>query len=180
MQNVLKFKYTLLLALSIVFFFFLSQTDAVQALLRSFWQLGLWGAFVAGVFFVSTFTVVPATYLLYHLAENLGALPVAVVAGLGAVMGDLMIFKFLKDAVFEELAPVFKRWVGKGLSDLLHRPLWRWLEIILGAIIIASPFPDELGIGLMGISRISNWGFAILAYFLNSTGIYILVQALTR
>ncbi|MEK7660290.1 MAG: hypothetical protein AAB343_03750 [Patescibacteria group bacterium] len=45
----------------------------------------------------------------------------------------------------------------------------------MGAIIIASPFPDEVGISLMGISQLKNWQFLVISFLLNSLGILFVV-----
>jgi uncharacterized membrane protein YdjX (TVP38/TMEM64 family) len=46
---------------------------------------------------------------------------------------------------------------------------------IIGALIIISPFPDEIGIGLMGLSKIKKWQFMLISFALNSLGIFIIV-----
>lgn len=46
-----------------------------------------------------------------------------------------------------------------------------------GAFIIASPFPDEMRIGLIGASKLKNWQFLILSFLLNSIGIFVVVTA---
>ena len=54
-----------------------------------------------------------------------------------------------------------------------HKPLPR--QNVMGAIIIASPFPDEVGISLMGISQLKNWQFLVISFLLNSLGILFVV-----
>jgi hypothetical protein len=44
----------------------------------------------------------------------------------------------------------------------------------IGAIIIISPFPDEIGVALMGLTRMNKLSFLVLTYILNSVGIFIL------
>jgi hypothetical protein len=58
---------------------------------------------------------------------------------------------------------------------IFSTPYFAWILPVLGAFIIASPFPDEIGIGLMGISRMKTWQFLLLAFVLNSTGIFFIV-----
>jgi uncharacterized membrane protein YdjX (TVP38/TMEM64 family) len=48
---------------------------------------------------------------------------------------------------------------------------------VLGAIIIASPLPDEMGVGLMGISKLKTSQFILLSFVLNAIGIFIVVTA---
>ncbi|KKS26035.1 MAG: hypothetical protein UV36_C0007G0005 [Parcubacteria group bacterium GW2011_GWC2_42_6] len=171
--NFKKWKYTntAMLLLSLALFFFLSETDLIKNLITQIGELQYLGAFIIGIFFVSIFTVVPASVILFYLAENNDPLLTAIFAGMGAVAGDYLIFKFLKNKVFEELQPVFKKIEGTYFHKLLHTPYFAWVLPVVGATIIASPLPDEVGITLMGLSRVKNWQFIILTFILNTLGI---------
>lgn len=170
-----KFRNTILLLLSVILIFIFIDTPFVKNIIHSIGSLGYWGAFLAGVFFVSTFTVAPAGVVLFFLARELNPLIIAVIAGLGAVLGDYLIFRFLKDKIFEELKPIFEKLGGSYFSHLISTPYFAWLAPVLGAIIIASPFPDEIGIGLMGLSKLKNWQFLLISFVLNSVGILIII-----
>jgi len=170
-----KYKNTFLLAVSLVLFFYFADSPAVRNAITKIGELGYFGAFVAGIFFVSTFTVAPAAVVLYYLADKLNPLGVALLAGAGAVIGDYMIFRFLKDRVFEELRPAFFRLRGSYLSRLLTTPYFAWLLPLIGAAIIASPLPDEIGIGILGLSSMRPWQFVLVSFSLNALGIFIVV-----
>jgi uncharacterized membrane protein YdjX (TVP38/TMEM64 family) len=133
------------------------------------------GAFLVGIFFVSTFTVVPAMYVLYILADKLNPLGVAICAGIGALIGDYLIFRFLKDGVFRELKPIFLKLGGNYLIRIFRTPYFAWLVPFIGAAIIASPFPDEVGVGILGLSKLRVWQFMLLSFILNAAGIFIVV-----
>lgn len=170
-----RFRNTTLLFASFVAVFLLAGTPWATAALRGLGEFGYIGAFVAGILFVSTFTVAVAGIVLFYLAQELNPLGVALVAGGGAMMGDLFIFRYFKDYVFEELRPVFRRLGDHPLLRIMGTPYFAWMLPVIGALIIASPFPDEIGIGLMGISRMKNWQFLLLAFVLNSAGIFFVV-----
>src|SRR3989344_6560601 len=104
-----KFKNTFLLITSLMVFFYFADTYFVRNIISGIGDLGYLGAFLTGTFFVSTFTVAPAGVVLFHLAKELAPLEVALFAGLGGVVGDYIIFRFLTDKVFEELRPLFTR-----------------------------------------------------------------------
>ena len=53
-------------------------------------------------------------------------------------------------------------------------PLW-WLGPLCGIIIIASPLPDEIGLFMMGLSRIRMIWFIPLAFIVNAGGIFLVV-----
>lgn len=165
------------LAIGIVIAIFLFNFEPFHQLLLSLGTLGFIGAFLAGILFVSSFTFSTGVVILLVLAEQLNVWEVAVLAGLGAVMGDLLIFKFVKDELTEEIKPIIKRWGGKYIQQLLHSKYFSWTFPLLGAIIIASPLPDEIGVSLLGISKMNTGKFLLLSFVLNSLGILALVTA---
>lgn len=169
------YRNTLLLLLSFVAVFFVSQTSTAHALLQFLGQFGYVGGAVAGFFFVSTFTVAPSAVLLFHLAEELNPVLLALSAGAGGVLGDLILFKILKDRVYAELAPLAERLGGSNLRLIMHSPYFAWFAPVLGALIIASPFPDEAGISLLGLSKIKTLHFMALTFLLNTLGIFAVI-----
>lgn len=170
-----RFKNTFLLITVLVFVFYVANTELAQQVIHSISRLGYVGSFIAGIFFVSTFTVTPAGFVLFKLAQTYNPILVALSAGVGAVIGDYVIFRFLKDNVFDEIKPIFMKLGGSHIMRLLSTPYFGWLAPVLGAIIIASPFPDEIGVGLMGISKLKNWQFLTISFLLNSLGILLII-----
>lgn len=170
-----KYKNTFLLLVSLIALFYITETNFGQQVISSISKLGYIGPFFSGIFFVSTFTVAPASVVLYKLAQIYNPFLIALIAGLGAVVGDYIIFRFLKDNVFEEIKPIFMELGGSNLLRLLSTPYFAWFAPVLGALIIASPFPDEIGVGLMGISKLKNWQFLIISFLLNGLGILLII-----
>lgn len=169
------YKNTTFLVLSLALFFYFAGTDVVQNIIRQVGNLGFVGAFITGIFFVSIFTVIPATVVLFDLAKILNPVMIALMAGAGAVLGDYLIFRYLRDKVFEELLPIIDKLGGSLIKKIFLTPYFIWLLPIIGAFIIASPIPDEAGISLLGLSRIKNWQFVLISFLLNSVGILIIV-----
>lgn len=170
-----RFKNTFFLILSLAVLFYFADNQIVRNTISGISDLGYLGAFLTGIFFVSTFTVAPAGVVLFYLAQELKPIEVALFGGLGGVVGDYIIFRYLKDRVFEELKPVFKKAGGVRLSHLYATPFFAWVAPVVGAIIIASPLPDEIGVGLLGISKLKTWQFLLLSLVLNSIGIFIII-----
>jgi len=169
------YKNTAFLLISLFLFIYFAETPFISNLIKRAGDLGYLGSFITGIFFVSSFTVAPAIAILYKSADILNPILLAVCAGLGAVLGDYLIFRFLKDKIFEELAPIFTKIGGSFIKKLFLTPFFIWLIPIMGAFIIASPFPDEVGIGMMGLSKIKRWHFVLIAFLLNSFGIFIVI-----
>ncbi|QQS18728.1 hypothetical protein IPL68_01435 [Candidatus Saccharibacteria bacterium] len=172
-----KYKNTALLAVSLVAFFWLAQTPQVDAAVKSVGNLGYLGAFITGLFFVSTFTVAPAAVVLFHLAGQFHALEIAILAGAGAMVGDYFIFRFMKDRVFAELLPLVRKLQTPRMKLLFKSPYFAWVLPVVGAFVIASPLPDEVGVGMLGMSHVKQWQFFLLAFVLNAVGIFLIVSA---
>lgn len=172
-------KYTnlLLVGLGIIIAVFLSRSGAFHDFLLHLNGYGYLGAFAAGILFVSTFTAATGALILLILAEKFAPLELGLIAGLGAVAGDLTIFHLVKDGLLAEVSDVYNRLGGRKLTHILHLKAFRWTLPVIGAVIIASPLPDELGVALMGISKMSPVRFAILSYVLNAAGIFLVISA---
>jgi hypothetical protein len=168
------------LTISIIVAFFLVNNQSFRNLLFQLGKIGYFGAFIGGILFVSTFTVSIGTVILFFLAESLNPLEIGVIAGLGAVLSDLTIFHFIRNrGLISEIKHFFDYFGGDKLSYLLHTKYFSWTLPVMGALIIASPLPDELGVGLMGISKMKTINFIFLSFILNSIGIFLIVSAAT-
>lgn len=166
-----KYKNTILLLLSFVLLYLIADAQFVKQFLMRVGDWGYFGALLSGIFFVSTFTAAPSIMVIYYLAQTLNPFEVAVFAGIGAMIGDVLIFNFLRDGFFDEIKPLFSFFKKPLFVRLFNSAYFAWLLPIMGALIIASPFPDEIGISLMGLSRIKRWQFIIVSFFLNSAGL---------
>lgn len=171
------YKNTSLLLVSLVALYYLANKPTVDNIIRSVGELGYLGAFITGIFFVSTFTVAPAAVVLYHLADYLHPLEVALLAGAGAMVGDYIIFRFMKDRIFDELRPLLRLFKKMHVKALFKSPYFGWVLPFTGALIIASPFPDEVGVSMLGMSKVRTWQFFLLALCLNAVGIFLIVTA---
>jgi hypothetical protein len=138
---------------------------------------GLWfiDSFVAGIFFTSVFTTAPAIVTLGGIAQYYNSIiPVAIFGGLGALCGDLIIFRFMRNRLFEDMMYILKKETKRErLSSIFRLKFFRSFTFFLGALIIASPLPDELGIMIMGFSKVKISLFIPVSFIFNSLGIMI-------
>lgn len=169
------YKNTTYLLLSILVFFYFADSDFIQNIINKLGEAGYLGAFITGIFFVYTFTVAPSAVVLFRLADSYNPLFIALFAGVGAVIGDYIIFKYFRDRVFNELKPVLNKLSGPFIKKIFLTPYFSWLLPLAGLFIIASPLPDEVGVGLIGASKLKNWQFLLLAFLLNTAGIFIVI-----
>lgn len=165
-----------LIASLLVFFFFVKDSVFIENIIDRLGTIGYLGAFIAGIFFVSIFTVAPAAVVLFELASDMNPILIAIAAGAGAMLGDYLIFRYFKDKVFEEVMPIFKKMGGVSLvKKIFLTPYFSFLLPLLGAIMVASPMPDEVGLAVMGASKIKPIPFFILTFILNACGILLTV-----
>ncbi len=163
-------------ALSVIVAVVISRLEIFHMFLLSLGELGYIGAFIAGILFVSTFTVATGAVILFVLAEKLPFYILAIIAGVGAVVGDLTIFHFIKYSIIDELKFFYYKLGGAYCNRVLHTKYFMWTLPVLGAFIIASPLPDEIGISLMGISKMGTYKFIVLSFLLNTIGIMLLLS----
>ncbi|HUD19056.1 MAG TPA: hypothetical protein VMR81_01255 [Patescibacteria group bacterium] len=167
-----------LLVISIVVAIIFLRTDLLHSYILHLGKLEYVGALVGGFFFVSTFTIAPASIVLYILAQTMPIWILAPIAGIGAMIGDFLMFQFLKDADLSgEISGLFKRFGSKKVKHLIHSRYFHWMLPVVGALIIISPLPDELGVSLMGISKLKWYRFLLLSFTLNTLGIFFLLSA---
>jgi len=170
-----RFQNTALLIFSLVLLYFVSQTRTLKSLIEIIGDFGFLGAFVVGIFFCSSFTIAPAILVLYNLGLVHEPYELAFFAGLGAVLGDYTIYKYLKDRVFEELVPVYNRLAARShLRELFATPFFAWLTPVIGALIIASPIPDEVGITLLSVAKLKKWQFLAITFTMNFIGVFVI------
>lgn len=103
-------------------------------------------------------------------------LPLALIAALGGLLADLLIFKFVKDVILRELGDHAKRFIERATRTKAVKTLCA----LFGAMIIASPFPDEIGLTFMGVSKIKFWELVVLTYFLDTLGSYLVISAVAQ
>ncbi len=131
--------------------------------------------FIAGIFFTSAFTIAPAAIVLAYLAQVLPVSAIVIVAALGAMVGDYILFVFIRDRFSRDLIRVFKHFHIKFILKSFHVGFLKWLSPFIGALIIASPLPDEFGIMLMGVSKMKTKYFLLLTFVMNMLGIMAVV-----
>ena len=176
----ISFRYTqsVLFVFSVLITILIVSNDTFHEFLLHLGTYEYIGVFFAGFFWVSTLTIAPASALFIILTENLPIWAVALIGGLGAVIGDSMIFNLIRHtSIADEVLDMFKRLGGKKLIHVFRSPHLRWTWPFIGAIIIVSPLPDELGVSLMGVSKLGYPLFALISYLLNTLGILLLLFA---
>ena len=163
-----------LVIFSILIAIILAKTGALQDLITSTQEVRFIGSFIPGIFFVSVFTAAPATVALGEIAQSNSIITVAIIGGLGSLIGDLLIFRFVRDKVSQDFSYLVKLSRTERFFSVFKLKLFRWLIPFVGALIVASPFPDEVGLAMLGLSKTKTSVFIPLSFFLNLIGILII------
>lgn len=155
----------------------LNRFGFFEAFFGAFGKAEILLAFIAGFFFVSIFTVAPAGVALYTLAGDTNPYLVAFFGAAGAVVGDYLLFRFFRDSFLHNIRETFHLDGHRRIEHVFHSQRFHWFFVIVGALIIASPFPDEAGLALLGVSHLPARTFIPLAFVLDFFGIVLITLA---
>lgn len=141
-----------------------ATADALHDLERS----GYFGALVSGVLYAISLTAATATVVFANIPDRFNPVLIALVGGFGAMIYDLGIFVLTR-------RDGFRGRVSSMFEHFHHHPrLPRWLSYAIGAVLIASPLPDELGAVFFGFKNIPMPMFLGMSFSLNALGILVI------
>ncbi len=177
-KSIFKIKYPkfFLLVLSFITAYYLFDSAYFDPIRNIIMKLGYFGTFFFGIIFVQGFTAAPATAALLLIAKEQNMYLAGIIAGLGALVGDLIIFKFIKYSFADEIKKFRREKLVKEISGITPGPIKKYLVPVLGGFIIASPLPDEIGVSLFAMSKHASVKiFSIISFSLNTAGILIIL-----
>ena len=164
-----------IILVSILVAVILVKAHVITRLLDGIENLEWLGSFVAGLFFTSVFTTAPAIVALGEIARANSLWTTALFGAAGAVIGDMFIFSFMRDRFSEHLMELLKHeGMGKRFRAVFRLRSFKWLTFLLAGLIIASPLPDEIGISLLGFSKMKLSRFLVLSFVVNTIGILLI------
>jgi hypothetical protein len=163
----------------IIFAYLLFKSQIIIDFIRNLNSLNYLGSFIAGMFYSFGFTSPLSAGFFLTLNTN-NILITGLIGGVGAMLADLLIFRFVKVSFMEEFNRLkhekISRKIKRMIFKLLHKKTRMILTYISAGILIASPLPDEAGITLLaGLSKMSEKTLAIIGFILNTLGIISLL-----
>lgn len=175
-KKVIRDSFLVLVSLLIAFFIY--KNNYIELFLKNASEAHfVIGAFVAGMFFTSTFTVAIASSVLLLFAQSYNPFLIAVIGGFGAVLGNTIFFKFFRDDLVADFEYLEQYFPGKISKRVFHSKLVYWFTPIVAAILIASPLPDEIGLVMLGSIKFKYINFLFLSFVLHTFGILIITLA---
>lgn len=173
----MKIKYPKFLFLMFTFLiaYLLFYNKEILFLKEILLKLNYFSSLIAGMLYSYGFTGGIATTLFLILAEKQNIFISAIIGGLGALIGDLIIFEFIRCPLKGEVEKLSKEKFVVFIGNKIPEKIKVFLIPLVGALMIASPLPDEIGIFLLATSKISEKSFSIISYFLNTIGIFMVL-----
>ena len=167
-----------ILALLIIIAYIVFRNPYAQDFVASLGALEYIGVFIAGIFFTFGFTT-PFAAGFFIVLDPANPFLVAIIGGIGAMLGDLFIFSLIRFSFTDEFKRLEKTKVIKGIRKKMkiHFSNRARLYILyaLAGFILASPLPDEAGvIMLAGLTNIRPRIMALIGFVFNTIGIFIL------
>ncbi len=161
----------LVIGLSIGIALFLGSSDYIESFLRISAGFHWFESLMGGIFFTSAFTTAPAIVFLGKIAQHGSPLDTAFFGAVGALIGDMIIFQLVRDRLAEDFFTLVGQSERRRIRHIFHLRLFRWFTPFIGALIIASPLPDELALMLMGFSKTKPSLVLLFSFGANFLGI---------
>ena len=164
----------ILFLLSLGFGILILRSEEIHNLITHLGNFEYIGAFVAGFFVIMTFTVIPSLAVLLTLSETINPFLLSLIAGVGGMCGDYLLMRYFRRETDQLLSDQTLR-NHQFLKRVIRSRLFHWIGPLIGAIIVASPFPDEIGITLLGITKLETKKFLLLVFVLDTVGVFLIV-----
>lgn len=181
MKRLFKLKYPKLifLALMIIFAYLLFSNLQMDNFLMGFENLQYASMFIAGMIFAFGFTA-PFAIGFFLISNPQNPFFAAVVAGLGAMLCNLILFSFLRISFMNEYKRLEKTKPIQVFESLMKKEFSHNMRVHLlyafAGLMFASPLPDEIGdIMLAGLPSIKKSIFALITFTLSTLGIYLML-----
>jgi len=172
----IKYPKLTLYILSVVLVYFLFSGLAYSFLHDALVFMGYFGTFLAGLLYPYALTSAAGTGILLILAKEQNLLLAGVIAGIGAIISDIILFLFVRHIFSDEVQKLSKETVVRIVSRLIPTSVRVYLLATFAGILIASPLPTEIGIMLMASTKnISVKKFAIIVFILHTSAIFIIL-----
>lgn len=164
----------IIIVLSIIAAIYASKSGAVDTVFLVSPESVLIGTFLAGLLFTSLFTTPIAIAMFVSISPETNIVVMALLGAAGSVIGDLLLFGLIRHTFRDDVEHLLSIRKLHRIVAIFHRRMFRWVLPFVGALIIASPLPDELGIGLMGVSRMKASTLIAVSYVMNTIGIFLI------
>lgn len=174
-----KYPKLILFLLFAVIAYYLFNNELFSSIISNLGTYQYLGEFVGGLLFSFGFTT-PIAIAIFLKINPSNILLASIIGGMGALVSDLIIFKFIKFSFEDEFKKLKKErpflFMRKNVFNHLNPKISHYITFAFAGMLFASPLPDEAAVlVLAGISKINVKTLAIVSFIFNSIGIYILL-----
>ena len=172
----IKYPKLSLFIISVILVYVLFSGLAYKPLHDALIFMGYFGTFLAGLLYPYALTSAAGTGILLILAKEQNILFAGVIAGIGALISDIILFLFVTHSFSDEVQKLSQETVIRTVNRWIPDSIRVYLLATFAGLLIASPLPTEIGILLMtSIKNISFKKFIIIIYILHASAIFIIL-----
>ena len=175
-QGKIKYPKLSLFIISVILVYIFFSGLAYTPLHNTLVFTGYFGTFLAGLLYPYSLTSAAGTGILLILAKEQNLVIAGVIAGIGALISDVIIFLFVKHGFSDEVQKLSKEKVVRTVNRWIPDSVRVYLIAALACVLIASPLPTEIGIMLMtSIKNMSAKKFVIIIFALHASAIFVIL-----
>ena len=172
----IKYPKLSLFIISVILVYVLFSGLAYKPLHDALVFTGYFGTFLAGLLYPYALTSAAGTGILLILAKEQNILFAGVIAGIGALISDIILFFFVKQGFSDEVKKLSKETVIRTINRRIPDSVRLYFLATFAGLLIASPLPTEIGILLMAsIKNMSVKKFVIIIYMLHASAIFVIL-----
>lgn len=176
----LNHKNTALLATSIVIAYILLKSGYLASIVPFIAKFGYFSIFLLGVLFPLGFTTAPVAATLYSISPNFNPILMPITAAFGAMIGNLLIYFFVKYELADEIRHIFTNDLKLDFykfeltltKQRLKSKYFRLLVPPLSGLFIALPIPTEMFVSILwNITKVELKYVLLLSFIFSFVGI---------
>ena len=172
----IKYPKLSLFIISVILVYVLFSGLAYKPLHDALVFMGYFGTFLAGLLYPYALTSAAGTGILLILAKEQNLLLAGVIAGIGALISDILLFLFVTHSFSDEVQKLSKETFVRTVNRWIPDSIRVYLLATFAGLLIASPLPTEIGILLMtSIKNLSFKKFICIIYILHASAIFIIL-----
>ncbi|MDD4467870.1 MAG: hypothetical protein PHF68_01850 [Candidatus ainarchaeum sp.] len=174
-----KYPKIILFILISILAFYLFHNNFFSDFISNLGQFVFLGEFIGGVLFSFGLTT-PFAIAIFLKITPQNIFLASLIGGCGALISDLLIFKFIKISFEDEFDKLKKErpflFMKKHIHTFINPTITHYLTFAFAGILFASPLPDEAAIMVLaGITKINLKTLALVSFVCNSIGIFFIL-----
>ena len=174
----LNHKNLIILIVSIFVAYKIISSEFIPSVLTNLGSFGYLGSFFVGILFSYGFSTAPAAATIFLLAKSINPFLLAAIAAFGGMVGDLIIFKFVREHLVEEIKFIISEELHLKIpftSRIMRSAALKKIIPAIAGIFMTLPLPGEIAMILFGSVKYELKKVALLSYIFNFIGILCII-----